>query len=108
MPTTYKVLAQAAPSATTETTLYTAAAPAVISTISVCNQAGTAGTYRIAVRPSADASTTQKHWVVYGATVPANDSIMLTVGITLAASDVVRVYASSGDMSFSAFGSEIS
>jgi hypothetical protein len=108
MATTYKVLAQAAPSATTETTLYTAGAAAVVSTISICNQAGTAGTYRIAVRPAADASTTQKHWIVYGATVPANDSIMLTVGITLAASDLVRVYASSGDMSFAAFGSEIS
>lgn len=108
MATTYKVLAQAAPSATTETTLYTAAAPAVISTITICNQAGSAGTYRIAVRPSADATTTQKHWIVYGATVPASDSIMLTVGLTLASGDLVRVYASSGDMSFSAFGSEIS
>jgi hypothetical protein len=108
MATTYKVLAQAAPAATTETTLYTAAAPAVISTITVCNQAGSAGTYRIAVRPSADGSTTQKHWIVYGATVPASDSIMLTVGLTLASGDLVRVYASSADMSFAAFGSEIS
>lgn len=108
MATTYKVLAQAAPSATTETTLYTAGSAAVVSTIAVCNQAGTAGTYRIAVRPAADGTTAQKHWVVYGATVPANDSIMLTVGITLAASDLIRVYASSGNMSFSAFGSEIS
>lgn len=110
MPTAYKVLAQSAPSATTETTLYTvpSSTSAVISTISVTNQAGSSGTYRIAVRPAADASTTQKHWIVYGATVPANDSIMLTVGLTLATGDVVRVYASSANMSFSAFGSELS
>lgn len=109
MANTYKVLAQAAPSATTETTLYTVPSgySAVVSTIAIANQAGSSGTYRIAVRPAADASTTQKHWIVYGATVGASDSIMLTLGITLAAGDLVRVYASSADMSFSAFGSEI-
>lgn len=109
MASTYKVLAQAAPSATTETTLYTVPSgySAVVSTIAIANQAGSSGTYRIAVRPAADASTTQKHWIVYGATVGASDSIMLTLGITLAASDVIRVYASSADMSFSVFGSEI-
>ena len=110
MATAYKVLAQNAPSATTETTLYTvpASTSSVISTISVCNQAGSSGTYRIAVRPAADASTTAKHYIVYGATVAASDSIMLTLGLTLATGDVVRVYASSANMSFSAFGSELS
>lgn len=110
MATTYKVLAQAAPSATTETTLYTVpnSTSTVVSTISVANQAGTSGTYRIAVRPSADGSTTQKHWIVYGATVGASDSIMLTLGLTLAAGDKIQIYASSANMSFAAFGSEIS
>jgi hypothetical protein len=110
MATAYKVLAQNAPSATTETTLYTvpSSTSSVVSTISVCNQAGSSGTYRIAVRPAADASTAAKHWIVYGATVAASDSIMLTLGLTLATGDVVRVYASSANMSFSAFGSELS
>lgn len=109
MASTYKVLAQAAPSATTETTLYTVPSgySAVVSTIAIANQAGSSGTYRIAVRPAADASTTQKHWIVYGATVGASDSIMLTLGLTLAAGDLIRVFASSADMSFSVFGSEI-
>jgi hypothetical protein len=110
MATAYKVLAQSAPSATTETTLYTvpAGTSAVVSTMAIANQAGTSGTYRIAVRPAADASTTQKHYIVYGATVGASDSIMLTLGVTLAAGDLIRVYASSANMSFSAFGSELS
>lgn len=109
MATTYKVLAQGAPAATTEEILYTVGSglSAVVSTISVANQAGTAGTYRIAVRPSADSTTTQKHYIVYGATVGASDSIMLTLGLTLSAGDKVLVYASSANMSFSAFGSEI-
>jgi hypothetical protein len=110
MATTYKVLAQNNPSATTETTLYTvpSSTSAVVSTISICNQSGSSGTYRIAVRPSADSSTAAKHWIVYGATVAASDSVMLTLGLTLAAGDVVRVYASSANMSFAAFGSELS
>jgi hypothetical protein len=110
MATAYKVLAQAAPAATTEVTLYTvpSSTSAVVSTIAIANQAGTSGTYRIAVRPSADGSTTQKHYIVYGATVGANDSIMLTLGLTLATGDLIIVYASSANMSFSAFGSELS
>jgi hypothetical protein len=111
MATTYKVLAQSNPAATTETTLYTvpSSTSTVVSTVSVCNQNGsTAQTYRIAVRPAADGSTAAKHWIVYGATVAASDSIMLTLGLTLAAGDLIRIYASSADLSFAAFGSEIS
>jgi len=40
--------------------------------------------------------------------IAANDSTTLTLGITLAATDVVTVYASSADMSFNVFGTEIS
>lgn len=110
MATAYKVLAQAAPSAITETLLYTvpSSTSAVVSTIAISNQAGSSGTYRIAVRPSADATTAQKHYIVYGATVGASDSIMLTLGVTLAAGDKILVYASSANMGFSAFGSELS
>jgi hypothetical protein len=108
MATTYKVLGQVNPSATTATTLYTVPAntQSVVSTISVCNQAGTAATFRIAVRP-AGATLAAQHYIVYGATVPASDSTFFTIGTTLAATDVITVYASSATLSFSAFGSEI-
>ena len=109
MPSVYKVLGQSNPAATTETTAYTVTAgyAAVVSTIMICNQASTAATYRIAIRPAADASTTAKHWIVYGATVAGSDSTALTIGVTLAAGDVVRVFASTANLSFSIFGSEI-
>ena len=109
MPTIYKVLGQSAPAATTLTTLYTvpSATDTVVSTIAICNQAGTSATYRIAVRP-AGAGISNEHYIVYGATVAASDSVLLTLGITLDATDVISVYASSATMSFSAFGSEIS
>lgn len=109
MPTAYKVLGQSAPSATTLTTLDTvpAATQAVVSTIAVCNRAATAATYRIAVRP-AGAAIANEHYIAYDAPLAANDSTFITIGITLAATDVISVYASTANLSFSAFGSEIS
>ena len=109
MATTYKVLGQSAPSATTATTLYTvpSATSAVVSTITVCNRAATNATYRIAIRV-AGATLANEDYLAYDATVPANDTIALTLGITLAATDVVTVYASTANFSFNIFGSEIS
>jgi len=106
---TYKVLGQNNPSATTETTLYTvgSANGAVVSSIVICNQAASAATYRIAVRPSADSSTAAKHWIVYGATVAASDSTVLTIGVTMAQNDKIQIYASSANVSFNAYGSEL-
>jgi hypothetical protein len=109
MPTAYKVLGQAAPSATTNTTLETvpSSTQAVVSTIAVCNRAATSATYRIAVRPGG-ATLANEHYIAYDATVAANDSTFITIGVTLSATDVITVYASSANLSFSAFGSEIS
>ena len=109
MATAYKVLGQSNPSATTNTTLYTvpSATSAVVSSIVICNQTASAATYRIAVRP-AGASVASQHWIVYGATVAASDSTVLTIGATLATTDVITVYASTANLSFTAFGSEIS
>ena len=107
MATTYKVLGQSNPAAATDTTLYTvpASTATVVSTISIANL-GTTGTFRIAIRPAA-AGIANQHYLVYEATLNANDSITLTLGVTLATTDVVTVYASSSSFSFNLFGSEI-
>lgn len=108
MATNYLVLGQVAPSATTATTLYTvpASTQAVVSTITVCNRASLAGTFRLAVRPDGAALANQ-HYLVYEAIINPNDTTALTLGLTLGDTDVVTVYASSASMSFSAFGSEV-
>lgn len=110
MANTYKVLGQANPSATTEAILYTApsSTQSVVSSITVCNQNSSSATFRIAVRPSADSTTAAKHYLVYGTTIAGNDTIVLTIGVTLAASDKILVYPSTGNLSFAAYGSEIS
>lgn len=109
MATAYKVLGQSAPSATTATTLYTvpSATEAVISTISVCNRGTATGTFRISVRPNGDAQANQQY-IAYDASIAAKDTLFLTVGATMDASDVLTVYASTADFSFNAFGSELS
>jgi hypothetical protein len=108
MASTYKVLAQSAPSATTNTDVYTVGSgtSAVVSTITVCNRAASAATYRIAVRPLG-ATIANQHYVAYDATVAANDTVSLTIGVTLAATDVVTVYASTANLSVNIFGAEI-
>ena len=108
MATTYKVLGQVAPSATTATTLYTvpSATQAVVSTLVVANRAASSTTYRVAIRP-AGATLANEHYIAYDVTVGASDSTTLTLGLTLGAADVVTIYAGSANLSFSAFGSEV-
>ena len=108
MATTYKVLGQSNPSATTATTLYTvpSATQAVVSTIVIANLDSAAATFRIAVRV-AGATLANNQYVAYNVTVGASDSTALTLGITLGAADVVTVYASTANLTFTAFGSEI-
>ena len=108
MAITYKVLGQSNPSANTNTDLYTvpSATSAVCSTIVICNQAASAATFRIAVRPAGAAIATSQY-ISYDSTVNANDSITMTIGITLATTDVVTVRANTTTVSFSLFGSEL-
>ena len=109
MATTYKVLGQSNPSATTATTLYTvpASTQTVVSTIAVANRGASSATYRIAIRVAGSALSNEEY-IAYDTAITANNSTMITIGVTLGATDVITVYASTADLSFNAFGSEIS
>jgi hypothetical protein len=108
MPTTYKVLGQVAPSATTDTDLYTvpASTETVASSISICNRSSTGGTFRLAIRPAGE-TIADKHYVSYDTAVPGNDSIHLTMGMTMGNTDVVTVYANNSNFTFTLFGTEL-
>jgi hypothetical protein len=109
MAETIKVLGQSAPSATTLTDLYTvpASTSTTISTFIICNRGSSNATFRVSVAVGG-ASDDNKQYLYYDALILKNDSIPVTIGPTLAATDVVRVYASSADLSFNIFGVEIS
>jgi len=105
----YKVLGQVVPvTINTDVDLYTVpgGTSAVCSTLVVCNT-GTGASYKIAVRPAGEAIN-QKNYIVYDTALGANDTVFLTLGITLAPTDVITVSGSSLSLSFSLFGSEIS
>lgn len=107
MATAYSVLGQSAPSATTATDVYTvpASTQAVVSTIAVCNS-GASTTFRIAIRV-AGAALAAKQYIVYDNYVNQYDSVFLTVGATLGATDVVTVYCGAATVSFTVFGSQV-
>jgi len=108
MTSTYKTLGQVAPAATTLTTLYTvpAATQAVGSKLAICNTGAISTTFRVAIRP-AGAAIAPMHYIVYESSINTNDSMFLTLGIALATTDVVSVYAGTATVSFNLFGSEI-
>lgn len=104
---TVKILGQAAPSATTETDLYTVPAgkETIISSLTVCNRDTSAASFRISVSQGGGA-TANKDYLYYDLLAPPNDTFVFTGGITLAATDKVRVYAETTMFSFNLFGSE--
>jgi hypothetical protein len=108
MVNTYKVLGQSSPGATTLTTLYTvpASTQAVCSTIVVANRDAAATSFRIAVRP-AGAAISNEHYLYYDVAIAGNDTFAATLGISLATTDVVSVYATAANLSFNLFGTEI-
>lgn len=107
MALTLKVLGQQAPAATTATDLYTVpgATSAVVSSLVVCNRGATATTFRVSVRVAGAADAT-KQYLYYDTNVAKNDTFAATLGISLAATDVVTVYAGNANLSFSLFGQE--
>ena len=107
MPYAYKVLGQSAPSATTNTDVYTVGAgkQAIVSTITVANRAATSATYRIAIRP-AGATLANQHYIAYGVPLAAGAVFSIQGGITLGNTDVITVYSTTGNTAFQAYGSD--
>jgi hypothetical protein len=105
----YKVLGQTEGSAAIGTYVQLGQVPAgkqwLVSTIAICNQGSSAITYRLGI--STTTSPTGNQWLVYGATVPANDTVTLTLGITMGSDWRIMTSASSSTVSLQAFGTEI-
>lgn len=109
MASVLKVLFQSNPSAATLTDGYTvpASTSTVVSTITLCNRSTVPTTFRIAVAP-AGAANDNKHYLAYDAPIGGNELVTFTLGLTLAATDVVRLYATLATLSFGGYGEELS
>lgn len=108
MPILYKVLGQENPSTNVLTTIYQvpSGANTVVSTINICNQSTNNTTFGIAVAPG-NAAVGFKNYIAWRTPIPYEDSIALTVGVTLSANDAIQILASNANVSFAVFGSEI-
>ena len=102
-----KTLAQSAPSATTLTDIYTVPAltSAVLSSMIVCNRGATSTTFRISIAVAGLADTA-KQYIYYDVPISKNNTFIATIGATLGATDVVRVYAGNANLSFTLVGVE--
>jgi hypothetical protein len=107
---TYKVLGVSAPADTSNADLYTVGSgkSAVVSTLAISNVTAAAVAARVYVRV-AGATAAVGNALVYDTSIAANSTTALSLGITLAATDVITVRSATGAaLSFFAFGSEVS
>jgi hypothetical protein len=104
----YKVLGQAIPAPQSNVDLYTvpASTSAIISTVNVCNQSASNVTFRLSIRP-AGVTGTSKHFIVYDSPIPSQDTIALSLGMSLGNTDVITAWTYQGNISFAVFGTEI-
>lgn len=107
MAQTLKILSQTKPSATTLTDSYTVPAltTAVVSSLVVCNQSAVATSFRISVA-QAGAADNPKQYLYYDVAIGSNDTFIATIGLSLGAGDVIRVYNTLATLSFNFFGQE--
>jgi len=82
-----------------------AATPTACSSIVVCNRSAAATSFRIAVR-AAGAAISNEMYLYYDVAINGNDTFVATIGISLATTDKVDVYATLATLSFTLFGTE--
>jgi hypothetical protein len=100
--------ARAIPSTWTQLYLVPSSNNAIVSTISITNMTTTAAQYRIGITDTANSAPALSEMLVFDGTVPPTDTVSLSLGVTMAAAKKILVNANSPEISFAAFGSEIS
>lgn len=103
----FKVLAQVNPGATTLTDAYTvpAATSTIVSSYVVANRSATATSFRFSVAV-AGAADDNKQYLSFDTAIAGNETQTYTLGLTLATTDKLRVYATLATLSFNIFGME--
>ena len=105
----YKILGQSGPALATLTDLYTvpAATSATVSTLTVCNRSATATSFRVSVA-IAGATDVLTQYIYFDQAIDGNSTFAVTIGMTLADTDKIRVQATLATLTFCAFGVEVS
>lgn len=108
MAETRKILGQSNPAATTLTALYTVPAntQAVVSTLRMVNIGVVDATVRVTTAVGG-AALDPEQYQYFDLLLPVANPFGVTEGWTLSAGDVIRVYASTNDVAFTAYGVEL-
>ena len=108
MANAYKILGQVADASANDVELYLvpASTEAVVSTIVVCNREAANNTFRIATKTD-NSAVANTDYVAYDSVINGNDTITLTLGITLQAGAEISVCASDANVTFQAYGTQI-
>lgn len=114
MTTTYKILGQTLPTANTLSNVYVVptSTSAIVSTITVTNQSSANANVDIVVRPINE-SLAAKHYLLKNVQIPRADTLILSPGLTLNASVILAVNnavatgETAANVSFNAFGVEL-
>lgn len=98
------ILGQSAPTASTNTTVYTVpSAKLATFSVSICNRGLTVVSFRLAL--SANGSPTNSEYIEYETEIPAN-SVFERTGLIAQATKNLVVYADSANLSVSVYGYE--
>ena len=108
MANAYKILVQVADASANDVELYLvpASTEAVVSTIVVCNREAANNTFRIATKTD-NSAVANTDYVAYDSVINGNDTITLTLAITLQAGAEISVGASDANVTFQAYGTQI-
>ena len=108
MANAYKILGQVSDASLNDVELYLAnGVETIVSTIIVANRASAAKTFRIATKTD-NSAVADTDYVAYDTSIAANDTITLTLGITLEDGAEISVGSSDANVTFQAYGTEIS
>ncbi len=101
------VLGQVNPLAATLTDGYTVPAltETIVSSITVAERSGVATSFRISIAVAGAADSVEQY-IAYDVAIAANEAKSFTLGVTLATTDVIRVFATLATLSFNIFGVE--
>ena len=108
MANAYKILGQIADASANDVALYLvpSSTEAVVSSIVVANRESATNTFRIATKTD-NYTVANTDYIAYAASIAANETITLTLGVTLQTGAEISVGASDANVTFQAYGTEI-
>tara|TARA_R100000664_G_scaffold23212_1_gene32815 strand:- start:2710 stop:3036 length:327 start_codon:yes stop_codon:yes gene_type:complete len=108
MANAYKILGQVADASANDVELYRqTGVETIVSTIVVCNREAANNTFRLATKTD-NSGVANTDYIAYDTVIAGNDTITFTLGITLEAGAEISVGASDANVTFQAYGTQIS